>query len=98
MVKFLHRKGIDMSRAASRSVEQLPNIEFAQILVALSPEAKRSFSTSRKAVWLDWSGLPDPCRAGLSPDEKETALEDAFQFLHQHISDLCEAVLADKID
>ena len=98
VVEFLKRKGVDMSRAVSRSVDQLPNIEFAQIIVALSVEAKRSFSTSRKAVWLDWSGVPDPCQPGLSAEEREAALEGAYQFLRQHISDLCEAVLADKIE
>jgi phosphate transport system protein len=98
LIEFLRGKGIDISRAVSRSLEQAPNLDFAHILVALSPDARRAFSTSRKAIWLDWSGLPDPRRRDLPPASRQSAYEDAWKFLHQHISDLCEAVLADNID
>lgn len=95
---FLKRKDLDASRVAPRTVEQVPNIEFANILVALDEDAKHAFSVARKAVALDWSGLPEACRADQPASEREGALEAAYQFLHQHISDLCKAVLADKID
>jgi protein-tyrosine-phosphatase len=98
LIEFLRGKGIDISRAVPRSIEQAPNLDFAHILVALSPDARRAFSTSRKAIWLDWSGLPDPRRSELPPERRQSAYEDAWKFLHQHISDLCEAVLADNID
>ena len=98
LVEFLLGKGIDISRAAAHGVEQVPNVEYAQILVALTKEAKRAFPAARKAVWLDWTGLVDPAGAGLSAAEKQAAYEAAYQYLHQNISDLCKAVLADKID
>jgi len=95
-VEFLKTKDIDISRAQSRSVEQLPNLDAAQIIVALSPEARKSFPKPTKAVCLDWS-LPDPSVVAGSAEEKQAAYESAYQFLHEHISELCEAVLSDKI-
>jgi protein-tyrosine-phosphatase len=95
-VEFMSSKGIDLSHAQSRSVEQLPNIDAAQIIVALSPAAKKAFPKPTKAVCLDWS-LPDPSTATGTPEEKLAAYESAYQFLHEHISELCEAVLSDRI-
>jgi phosphate transport system protein len=95
--EFLKSKGLDISRSKSRSVDQLPSIDAAQIIVALSPNAKRAFPKPTKAVCLDWS-IPDPSLVKGDAETKRTAYEQAYQFLSQQISDLCEAVLGDKID
>jgi protein-tyrosine-phosphatase len=97
LVEFLKTKNIDLSRAKSRSVDHLPNLDAAQIIVALDPTAKRAFPKPTKAICLDWS-LDDPSEATGSPEEKQAAYEKAYQFLYQQISDLCEAVLGDKLD
>ena len=94
-IEFLKSKGLDISRAQSRSVEQHPNIDAAQIIVALSPAAKRAYPKPTRAVCLDWS-LPDPSLTS-DPGEKQAAYEQAYEFLRQHISDICEAVLADRL-
>ncbi len=96
-IQFLVEKEIDVSRTTTHSIDQLPNLEHTQILVALTPDAKRAFSSVRKAVCLDWSGLPNPGGADLSGEEKAGAYAATFDFLKQHISDLCKAVLADRI-
>ena len=98
LIGFLEEKGIDLSRATTRVLEQVPNIEFTQILVALTREAKRGFGFAPKAVCLDWSGLPNPTAADLLGDKRAAAYEQAYQYLQQNISDLCHAVLADKLD
>jgi phosphate transport system protein len=95
-VEFLATKGIDLSNAKSRSVDQLPHLDASQIVVALSPAAKKAFPKPSKAVCLDWS-LPDPSATAGTPEQKRTAYESAYQFLHEHISELCEAVLSDRI-
>ena len=95
-VEFMQSKGIDLSNAKSRSVEQLPHLDASQIIVALSPAAKKAFPKPTKAVCLDWS-LPDPSLATGSPEEKKAAYEAAYQFLREHISELCDAVLSDRI-
>ena len=96
-VAFLGAKGIDVSHAKSRSLDQVPNFEFAQIIVALANEAKKAFPSPTRAVCLDWS-VPDPSTAQGSAEEKRRAYEAAYQFLHEQLNDLLEAVLADKID
>ena len=94
-IEFLKSKGLDISRAKSRSVEQHPNIDAAQIIVALSPAAKRAYPKPTRAVCLDWS-LPDPSLI-TGAAEKQAAYEQSYEFLRQHISDICEAVLADRL-
>lgn len=96
-IAFLKTKGLDVSRAKSRSADQLPSLDAAQIIVALSPAAKRAFPKPTKAVCLDWS-IPDPSTLKGDPAAQQQAFEKAYQFLSQQISDLCEAVLGDKID
>jgi phosphate transport system protein len=96
-IEFLSNRGLDVSRAKTRAVDQVPNLEAFQIIVALSPEAKRAFPKPTKAVCLDWS-VADPSLATGDAAVKAAAYEATYQFLSQQISDLCEAVLADKID
>ena len=96
-VEFLHGKGIDISRASARAHDQVPNVEYAQVLVALTTEAKRGFPSPTKAVCLDWS-LDDPSKVEGSPEQKRAAYEHAYRFLHMHIAELCDAVLSDRID
>jgi phosphate transport system protein len=95
-VEFMKGKGVDISHALSRSVAQLPNLDAAQIIVALSPAAKKAFPKPTKAVCLDWS-LPDPSEVTGTDEEKRAAYESAYQFLREHISELCDAVLSDSI-
>ena len=95
-VDFMRGKGVDLSHAQSRSVEQLANLDAAQIIVALSPAAKKAFPKPTKAVCLDWS-LPDPSDVTGTDEEKRAAYESAYQFLREHISELCDAVLSDSI-
>jgi protein-tyrosine-phosphatase len=96
-IDYLRAKGLELSRAKTRSVEQVPNIDAFQIIVALSPEAKRAFPKPTKAVCLDWS-VSDPSLAAGDAAEKARAYEQTYQFLSQQISDLCQAVLGDRIE
>jgi phosphate transport system protein len=92
---FLESKGIAPRNPQSKSVEQLPNLDAAQIIVALDPAAKRAFPKPTKAVCLDWS-LVDPS-AVADPAAKQAAFEQVYTYLYEQISDLCEGVLGDKI-
>lgn len=95
-VEFMRGKGVDISNAKTRSVTQLPNLDAAQIIVALSPPAKKAFPKPTKAVCLDWS-LPDPSAVTGTDEEKHAAYESAYQYLREHITELCDAVLSDSI-
>ena len=97
-VLFLNEKGIDLSRHVSKAASQIPNLEHYQLIVALAPEAKKVFPRPpTKTVCLDWS-VPDPSKVKGSSEEIHAAYESTYRFLKDHIEELVEAVLGDKID
>lgn len=97
-ISFLKEKGLDVTKQTSKSVDQIPNLDHYQVIVALAPEAKKAFPLPpTKVVCLDWS-VDDPSKATGSPAEIQAAYESTYQFLHAHIRDLVEAVLGNKID
>jgi len=97
-VSFLKDKGLDISKQASKAIDQIPNLDHYQVIVALAPESKKAFPKApTKVVCLDWS-VEDPSIVTGSPTEIKAAYESTYQFLHAHIQDLVEAVLGDKVD
>jgi phosphate transport system protein len=97
-LSFLQGKGLDTSRLATKSIQQVPNLDHYHVIVALAPEAKKAFPVKPgKSVFLDWT-LDDPSTIGGNPDQSRAAYEKAHEFLRTHISDLVEAVLGDEED
>jgi phosphate transport system protein len=97
-VTFLKDKGIDIARATSRAVDQIPHLDHYQVIVALSEDARKVFPPPpTKAVCLDWS-MKDPSKIYGNADEVRAAYEETYQFLQAHIQDLVEAVLGDRVD
>jgi len=94
---FLRTKDIDISKAVSRPLSKVPNLDVTQILVALTRDARKMFPNPTRAVCLDWI-IPDPSKVQGTVEERRKAYEEAFNFLYQHITDICEAVLSDKIE
>ncbi len=95
-IDFLKSKSLDTSHLSSKAIEQIPNLDHYHVIVSLAKEAQKAFPIKpRKAVFLDWS-LDDPSIVGGNPDQVRAAYESAYQFLHEHINDLVEAVLGDE--
>ena len=95
-VTFLKEKGFDASRQTSKSVEQIPNLDHYQIIIALAKEAEKIFPRPpTKTVCLDWS-VVDPSKVEGTPAEIRAAYEATYQFLHDHIQDLVMAIVGDK--
>jgi phosphate transport system protein len=94
-LEFLKSKGLEIRNPQSKGVAHLPNLDAAQIIVALDPAARRAFPKPTKAICLDWS-LTDPSAIG-DATARQAAFEQAFSFLKDQINELCEAVLADRI-
>ncbi len=95
-IDFLRAKGHDVSRLASKALAQIPNLDHYHVIVALSKEAQKAFPPKpRKVVFLDWS-VDDPSRVQGTPAEVNAAYEATYQFLHEHIKDLVEAVIGDE--
>jgi phosphate transport system protein len=94
---FLKEKGLDTSRLAPKTIYQIPNLDYYQIIVGVAPEAQQAFPRSpRKTVYVDWS-IDDPSARRGSLEEVRPAYEATYQFLSSHVRDLVEAVLGVRI-
>jgi phosphate transport system protein len=92
---FLRKKGLDVVRPNSKSLEQIPYLDQYQIIVALCKEAQTAFPPPpTKVVCLDWSAVYPTLETSSSQDY-QGELERTYRFLHNHIKDLVEAVLID---
>ncbi len=95
-LNFLKEKGLDPSRQTSKAVEQIPNLDHYQIIIALAQEARIIFpGPPTKTVCLDWS-VSDPSKLQGTPSEIHAAYEATYQFLRDHIAGLVEAVIGNK--
>lgn len=90
---FLAEKGLTQRGHGTRSLDQVPNLEHQQVIVALDQAAKVAFPgrPTKTATFL-WS-VPDPGRLPGTLEEARPAYEAAFQFLTTHIKDLAAAIL-----
>jgi phosphate transport system protein len=92
-VKFMAQKGIDISRQASKSLEQVPQWELYQVVIALSAQAREALPIrANKTICLTWS-VPDPTQVEGPPEAAAAAFDLAFQSLQSHIRELVGAIL-----
>jgi phosphate transport system protein len=94
-IRFLAGKGVDVSHQPSKRVDQVPNLEQVQVIVALSREAEAAFPEKpTKSLGLQWL-VPDPSQAQGTPEELRVEYERAFQALATHTRDLVQAILGE---
>jgi phosphate transport system protein len=94
-IRFLARKGVDVTHQPSKSIDQVPNLGQVQVIVALCREAESAFPQKpTKALGLQWL-VPDPALARGTPEELHVEYERAFQALTTHTRDLVQAILGD---
>ena len=92
---FMKEKGFDMTRMASKAINQVPNLDHYHVIVMLGSSAKKAFPQKpRKVVFLDW-GVSDPSLVEGSPEEVAAAYESTYQFIHENINDLVGAILGE---
>ena len=90
---FLKEKGFDVSHMAPKGTDQVPNLDYYNVIVGVAKKAQEAFPrTPRNLVYVDWS-IDDPSRVTGSPEEIRAAYEATFQFLSRHVRDLVGAVL-----
>jgi phosphate transport system protein len=94
--EFLKSKGHDPGKLRAKAVTDVPNLEHFHVIVALTPEAKRTFPIApRKTVFLDWN-LTEPDSSGNNSPERRTLIERSYDALREQIKDLVEAVVTDN--
>ena len=92
-VKFMATKGIDLSRQTSKPLEQVPNWEQYQVVIALGAQARKALPVrAKKTICLTWP-VPDLPPAAASPDAATAIFESACQSLQAHIQELVAAIL-----
>ena len=92
-LRFLADKGADISHQASRSIDQVPEFDQLQVIVALSKQAEKAFpSKPTKTLGLHWL-VPDPSQVQGTPEEVLAEYEAAYKTLTNHIRDLVQAIL-----
>jgi protein-tyrosine-phosphatase len=92
-IRFLADKGIDVSLQASRSVDQIPDLDQVQVIVALAKEAEQAIpGRPAKNVGLDWF-IPDPSKVRGTPEEIRASYEHTYKVLSANICDLVQAIL-----
>jgi arsenate reductase len=97
-IRFLAEKGVDISHQPSRSIEQVPDFDQVQVIVALSKEAERAFPHKpTKTLGLHWL-VPDPSKVHGTPEEVLAEYERAHKTLSNHIRDLVQAILGNDQD
>ncbi len=91
-VGFMATKGCDIARAVPRALTEVEDLEHQDVIVLLSPQAKRAFPRRpRKAVLLDWA-IEDPSPTKGSEAEVRAAYERTYNFIASHIRDLVSAI------
>jgi phosphate transport system protein len=92
-VKFMAEKGIDLSRQTSKLLEQVPQWELYQVVIALSAQAREALPIrAKKTICLTWS-VPDPAQVQGPPEAVAVSFESAFQALGLQIRELMGAIL-----
>jgi phosphate transport system protein len=95
-VKYLEERGLDIASRAAKTVDQIPLFEHYQVIVALSPNARRVLPPApTKAVCLDWSVI-DSVALPQSESTTEPDYKKMYEFLSDHVRDLVEAVVSDQ--
>jgi phosphate transport system protein len=92
-IQFMAEKGIDISRQSSKSLEQVPNWENCQVIVALGSRALDGLPLrSNKPVVLTWS-IIDPSEVQGSAEIRKAAFESAYKSLETNLKELAAAIL-----
>jgi phosphate transport system protein len=87
-IAFMATRGFDVGRAVPKSLIQVPNLDFQDVIVLLATEARRMFPRwPRKAVLLEWL-VDDPAAA----TGDDAAYEATYAFIEAQIRDLVKAI------
>jgi phosphate transport system protein len=96
MVAFMAKRGIEVARNRSRSIEEVGKLDDFQVVVLLSKQAEDACpQLPYKTVALTWE-LPDPSIVEGTPAEVDAAYSRAFAEIDTKLGDLLHALLGDN--
>lgn len=92
----LAEAGLEARSSQPRSLEQVPNLEHYQVIVALDQAARAAFpGRPSKTVTFEWTP-PEAGPPGASIEENRPALKTLQAYLETHIKDLAAAIMGEQ--
>jgi phosphate transport system protein len=92
-IAFMKEKGFDLPTTNPLSLGQVPNIDYYQVIVALSSKARPLFPQEpRKTIYLDWQ-IDDPTTQKGDDETVKAAYENVYYFLTKQIDNLVNAII-----
>jgi len=96
-VRIMAEKGIDISQARTRYLNQIVNLKDYHIFVGLCKEAEEAFPPPpTKMIDVHWE-IENPSKLKGTEEEIRAAYEKTYEVLESHIKDLIEAVVGKNI-
>ena len=91
-VQFMAAKGIDISGQTSKSLEQVPQWEQHQVVIALGAQARKALPVRPgKTIYFSWA-IKDPAEVEGAPNVVQAAFDSACRSLEAHIKELVGAI------
>lgn len=95
--RFLAEKNLPILRQTPVSMAHVPNLEFYQVVVLFTPEARASLTRlPAKVVVFEWL-LDNPEKATGTEAQISAACEAAYQYVDVHVRDLVQAILGHEL-
>jgi protein-tyrosine-phosphatase len=95
--RFFAEKNLPIVRQTPVSLAHVPNLEYYQVVVIFTPQARAALSRlPAKVVVFEWL-LDNPAKAAGSEAEVRAAYEAAYQYVDVHVRDLMQAILGHEI-
>lgn len=94
-IEFMKSKGFDIAQHRTKTVDDIPDLDQAQVIIGLCREARKVFPGSpTKTVGLEWQ-VVDPSKVRGDNETIQAAYETAYDFLQNHIRHLVKAILGE---
>lgn len=96
VAKFLHEKGIDISRQHSKFIDKVSGLEHIEMIISLFSEKEEQFKPAvLKTLKLNWP-VQNYCKMDDTGTLNSENLEKTFNYLKNHITDLVQAIIGEK--
>lgn len=98
LVNFMAEKGIDISGQTSKTADQIPQIEYSEVMIALAPNTKDILPpTATRTIKLYWP-VKNYCKKAMADHTMSANFEKAFRYFSDQIHDLVHVILGENDD
>jgi protein-tyrosine-phosphatase len=96
LIAFMAAKGIDISTQTSKTIDQIPQIEYFEVMIALSPSIQDILPpTATRTIKLFWP-VRNNRKKALAEEVINANFEKAFRYFMDQIHDLVHVILGEN--